>query len=216
MKNLLLSVALIAAPVAVFAVTYPVLAPPSQTTADPTADAGPPLGDMSPYETITGDVRTIVKAGDLAAARTRITDLETAWDDAEPTLRPVNTAQWGSVDTAIDDALSALRAPTTEQGEVTQTLAALQTTLADPAAATGPAQEAGTVAGIAVTDSSGHPLPCEVILDTFRTRMSSASLSATDLAKARDLQAKGTERCNADDDVRADDFLAQGLALMPN
>ncbi|PZX12987.1 hypothetical protein LX81_03364 [Palleronia aestuarii] len=216
MKNLLLSVVLVAVPVAVFATAYPVLAPPSQTTASSIAKAGPPLGDMTPFETITTDVQSIASSGDLAAAKTRIADLETAWDDAEPKLRPVSTAEWGSVDTAIDDALAALRAPNPDRGKVDATLATLQTTLADPAAATGPTQQAGTVARIAVTDSSGHPLPCEVMLDTFRTKLAASNLSDADRAKATELQSKGTERCNADDDIRADAFLAQGLALLAN
>ena len=45
-------------------------------------------------------------------------------------------------------------------------------------------------------------------------RAAPASSDAAVAAKVADLQAKGTERCNADDDRRADDFFAQGLTLL--
>ncbi len=75
-------------------------------------------------------------------------------------------------------------------------------------------QGATLVQGIAVTDENGHALPCEAMLATFRDALATATLADTDRATATDLQSRGTERCNADDDTRADDFFAQGLALM--
>ncbi|WP_352862249.1 hypothetical protein [Mesorhizobium sp. M0802] len=41
-----------------------------------------------------------------------------------------------------------------------------------------------------------------------------AALSAADKTKLSDLEAKGVERCNADDDKRADDFFAQAMKIM--
>ena len=214
MRNLLLSVALIAAPVGVFAAGYTWLtpAPPSQT-----ASSTPSLGDMSKFSTIVSDVQDSTASGNLSAAETRITDLETAWDAAQPKLRPLNTAAWGTVDGAIDDALSALRAKTVNPAKAETALADLQTVLADPSAATVDASGAvATVQGVATTDANGRPLPCEVMLDTFRTTLAGATLSDTTRATVATLQEKGTERCNADDDARADDFFAQGIALMSN
>jgi hypothetical protein len=52
------------------------------------------------------------------------------------------------------------------------------------------------------------------MLVQFRTALSQATVATTDRATLDTLQAKGTERCNADDDTRADDFFAQGIALM--
>ena len=39
----------------------------------------------------------------------KLTDLETAWDDHEKTLRPKNEATWTSLDKTLDKAISALR-----------------------------------------------------------------------------------------------------------
>jgi hypothetical protein len=70
------------------------------------------------------------------------------------------------------------------------------------------------VSKVATTDANGRPLPCKVMLVQFRTALSQATVATTDRATLDTLQAKGTERCNADDDTRADDFFAQGIALM--
>lgn len=214
MRNLLLSVALIAAPVGVFAAAYTWLTPslPVQATA-----LAPSLGDMTPFQAITTDVQSIAASGDLAAAAKRITDLETAWDKAQPDLQPINPGEWGYVDGAIDDALHALRSSLPDAPGVDATLVGLQTALADPAHGSGAA--AGTVqivSGIATSDANGHPLPCEAMLATFRATLARTTLSDANRASVGALQAKGTERCNADDDARADDFFAQGIALMSN
>jgi hypothetical protein len=170
---------------------------------------------MMPFATIATDLQAIVATGDLVAAKIRIADLETAWDDAQPTLQPLNPADWGNVDGAIDDALKALRAGTPDTNTATTTLAALQTALADTSmGSAAPTGAATLVSGVVTTDANGRTLPCEVMLETFRTTLASATLTDGNRATVDELEVKGTERCNADDDTRAADFVAQGIALM--
>ena len=69
------------------------------------------LGDLTPYKTITSDTLALVKKGDMAGAQKRGTDLETAWDKAEDTMKPGDPARWRVVDKAIDRVLNELRAP---------------------------------------------------------------------------------------------------------
>jgi hypothetical protein len=217
MRNLLLSAALIAAPVGVFAAAYTVLLPATAPTPTVAVTASPSLGDMSAFATIIGDVQKIAETGDFTAAEKRITDFETAWDAGQKTLRPVNPTDWSNVDMAADAALDALRAGKPDAATVTATLADLQSELSDPSKAPGAAPQAAvSVSGIVTTDANGRALPCEVMLDTLRTTLASATLSDADRATVVDFQAKGTERCNADDDTRADAFFAQGIALMPH
>lgn len=203
LRQILLAVALIAAPVAVFSAWKIWVAPPPQQASAPNA-----LGDMMAFKTIVTDVQASAAKGDMAAAATRITDLETAWDAAEDKLRPLDAAQWGGLDDKIDAALKSLRATPAQAATVNDTLAALQTALDDPGAAAGTGG-VQLVSGIAVTDAGGHPLPCEAMLSELSTQ-----LALKPDTNAAALQAKATERCNADDDAHADAFSAQALALL--
>lgn len=211
MKQLLLATALIALPAAGFAAVETWLV--GETTAAADTGQARSLGDLSAYETIVKDSMKLVDAGDLAAAETRITDFETMWDEAEAALRPEAPGAWGNIDAAADAAFAALRARAPSATDVKGALAALSSTLADPAGGAAERGGARSVSGVAVTDANGHPIPCESMLADLRAALADGSIAAADAAKAGGLQAKAMERCNADDDARADSFAAEALAL---
>ena len=98
--------------------------PPGQVTAHF------PPAEIAKFRTIAQDTLAKVQAGDQADATARIKDLETAWDDDEATLRPMDETAWHVLDGRIDGVLKALRAskpdPATETQTLTALLAALQ------------------------------------------------------------------------------------------
>lgn len=206
MKQIALAVALIAAPVAAFS-AYQSLGPSA------VAAAAQPLGDLTEFQKITTDIRTIADSGDLIAAERRATDLETLWDDEESNLRPKAPEAWGNVDQAADGVFKALRrgVPTVEKVDLA--LNDLQAALSGSAT---PGTATGTLAkidGIAVTDSVGHPLPCEDMVGQLKSIVEAKTLQPKQQTEAEGYLTKALERCNADDDAWADAFSAHGISL---
>ena len=89
-----------------------------------------PPADVTAFRTIVTDTLAKVRAGDQAGAVARITDLESAWDDAQDRLQPMDPTGWGYLDGRIDHALKAVRSPaadpTIEKQSLTELLTALQ------------------------------------------------------------------------------------------
>jgi uncharacterized membrane-anchored protein len=87
------------------------------------------LGNLSSFAVIVGDVQAKVARNDLAGGKTRVKDLEVAWDDAEAGLKPRDSAKWHQVDDQVDAVLTALRATGPAQADCAGAVSTLLTTL---------------------------------------------------------------------------------------
>jgi hypothetical protein len=128
MKKLVFALALAAS----CAVMPPLLVGPAHAAAAAAATSS--LGDLTAFEAIASDTLVLVKKNDMKAAEARITDFETAWDKAEPTLYPKNHDDWGKVDKAADRAIKALRTHPQIQLDANKAVTGLITALKNPAA----------------------------------------------------------------------------------
>jgi hypothetical protein len=75
-----------------------------------TASQNAGFGDMSKFSAIEEDVLALVENGDFSGAKTRIKDLETAWDNDAAHLKAIDKDKWTEIDKSIDAALKAVRA----------------------------------------------------------------------------------------------------------
>ncbi|MBK1871485.1 hypothetical protein [Taklimakanibacter albus] len=64
-----------------------------------------------------------------------------------------------------------------------------------------------------LTAAHAATVPCEDLLQKLRDAEKTATLSAADKAQVSELETKGIERCNADDDKRADKFFEDALKI---
>ncbi|MEU0251612.1 hypothetical protein ABZ299_03605 [Streptomyces sp. NPDC006184] len=88
-----------------------------------------PPAEIAKLRTITADTLARLDSGNQRAATTRVADLETAWDDAQPTLEPKSEKAWHFLDSEIDQVLKALRAPNPDKATEAKALNTLLTSL---------------------------------------------------------------------------------------
>lgn len=72
----------------------------------------------------------------------------------------------------------------------------------------------GLVLSLPVPAFADEEVPCEKMLNDLRDAEQTAQLNDADKAKVAELKDKGIERCNADDDERADKFFAEALQIL--
>ena len=93
------------------------------------ATANFPASAIGKFCGIANDTAGLVREADQQGAASRVTDLETAWDDAQPTLEPMDERAWRFVDHEIDGVLTAVRASTPDVASEEQALDAMITSL---------------------------------------------------------------------------------------
>lgn len=103
--------------------------PAPAATSGAAAATGSPLGDVSAFVAISQDTLDLLKAGKQPEATTRITDLESAWDNAAATLQRRDSTEWHAVDDKIDAVLRELRSTTPDTAKEEAALTALLTQL---------------------------------------------------------------------------------------
>ena len=96
------------------------------------ASAAAPLGDLSRFQQVAGDILRAERGGDVSGARSQADDLETVWDNAQALLRPMNPEKWTLLDHAIDDVLSKVRAGNGGESSSLEAFIHAMDTLADP------------------------------------------------------------------------------------
>ena len=104
-------------------------APLDQAKATQQVSADFPAQSVQGYRTIVQDTQKLVDSGDQKGAQSRITDLETAWDDDEASLQPKSCQAWTFVDTEIDQVLTSVRAPSPDRAAEDKAMTTLLTTL---------------------------------------------------------------------------------------
>ena len=104
--------------------------PAASAVLDPAqVKAAMPEVDLALFRTIATDTLAKVTAGDQSAAKARITDLETAWDNNQSTLQPAAPYAWSVIDHQIDAALRAVRSSAPSVDDEKRALSTLLTTL---------------------------------------------------------------------------------------
>lgn len=88
-----------------------------------------PPAEIAKLRQIVDDTAGKVRAGDWSGAKDRITDLETAWDEDESSLRPMDETDWHRLDSQMDQALRAVRADNPDATKAGESLTTLSNSL---------------------------------------------------------------------------------------
>jgi len=88
-----------------------------------------PAADIANFRSISQDTLALIGSGNQSAAKKRVTDLETAWDDAQSRLQHLDKTAWTFLDHQIDAVLTAVRAGKPNADAENQALGALITSL---------------------------------------------------------------------------------------
>jgi hypothetical protein len=108
--------------------------------------------DLSSFRSIAQDTLAIVTTGNLKRAKSRIRDLETDWDRAEPKLRPRNPEQWRNIDKSIDAVVQQLRADNPQATAAKDALQHLLAELDRPSEGAVGKEQTATSATLTITD----------------------------------------------------------------
>ncbi len=110
-------------------ISGPMINTTGTSTSSTSTTTSSPLGDLTLFRTITKDTLDKLKAGDQSGATTRISDLEFAWDQAQPVLKARDKTTWTQIDGKIDTVLRELRAVNPNTATDKDALQALLTVL---------------------------------------------------------------------------------------
>ena len=175
------------------------LMPHQQPSNSASANTTANLGDLSAYALIASDSLQWVHAGDLPAAKARMKDLESAWDQAEEHLQPLNPGDWKAVDKAIDRALSQVRSGQPVAADCAAALDALLAQIASKQPATSSANNAslGDLSAYALIANDALRFAQQGDMAATKARMKDLE-SAWDQGKAQ-LQALNAEHWSSID-----------------
>ena len=161
-----------------------------------------PLGDLTPFAVITQDTLDLLNAGKQSEATTRITDLETAWDENAATLKRRDGAAWDTLDGLIDTVLRELRAASPDQAKEKQALEGLLAQLGAAPAGSGATSAAGGGAAAPAAPAAAAPAAPLGDMSAF-IAISADTLNLLDAGKQADATTRITDLETAWDQAQA-------------
>ena len=97
-----------------------------ETTESATVSKVYTSSETAPFKDLAQATLKALSAGNKEEMVTKLTDLETAWDDQEKSLKPRDEATWTTIDKTLDKAISALRSSKYNEKKGEKALQSLQ------------------------------------------------------------------------------------------